>query len=48
MWYPFFKNLQEHGMIYYFGLTFVIVLSIYKVIASIVEGKIIETLEKRK
>jgi len=68
MWYPFLKDLQEHGMrsgliavflynraikipllpimIYYFGLAFVVVLSIYMVIASIVEGKIIEIIEK--
>ena len=35
-------------MIYYFGLAYVIVLSIYLVIASIVEGKIIETIDRRK
>jgi len=35
-------------MIYYFGLAYVVVLSIYMVIASIVEGKIIETIERRK
>ncbi len=33
-------------MIYYFGLTFVIVLLIYMVIASVIEGKMIELLEK--
>lgn len=68
MWYPFLKDLQEHGMrsglvavflynraikipllpimIYYFGIKFVILLSIYMVIASIIEGKIIEIIEK--
>jgi len=33
-------------MIYYFGIKFVILLSIYMVIASIIEGKIIEIIEK--
>jgi len=68
MWYPFLRDLREHGMrsslvavflytravkitllpimIYYFGLAFVAVLTIYMVIASIVEGKIIEIIEK--
>ena len=68
MWYPFLKDLQEHGMrsglvavflynraikipllpimIYYFCIKFVILLSIYMVIASIIEGKIIEIIEK--
>lgn len=34
-------------MVYYFGITFVVVLLIYMIIASIVEGKIIEMLAKR-
>ncbi|MCK4447321.1 MAG: hypothetical protein KAW56_09595 [Candidatus Marinimicrobia bacterium] len=68
MWYPFLRDLQEHGMrtglvavflynraikitllpimIYYFGLAFVVVLSTCMVIASIIEGKIIEIIEK--
>ncbi|KPJ68885.1 permease [candidate division WOR-1 bacterium DG_54_3] len=33
-------------MIYYFGLTFAVVLLFYMVIASVVEGKIVETLEE--
>lgn len=33
-------------MIYYFGIKFVILLSIYMVIASIIEGRIIEIIEK--
>lgn len=33
-------------MIYYFGISFVIILLIYMVIASVIEGKIIEMIEK--
>ena len=35
-------------MVYYFGLKFVIVLLFYMIIASLVEGKIIEMKPKRK
>lgn len=34
-------------MIFYFGLEFVVILSIYMIIASIVEGKIIEVIEHK-
>jgi len=34
-------------MIFYFGISFVIILSIYMIIASIFQGKIIEILEDK-
>ena len=34
-------------MIFYFGIGFVIILSIYMIIASVIEGKIIEIIEHR-
>jgi uncharacterized membrane protein YraQ (UPF0718 family) len=34
-------------MIFYFGISFVIILSIYMIIASVIEGKIIEIIEHR-
>ena len=66
VWYPFLKDLRDHGMrsglvavflynraikipllpvmIYYFGFGFVFILLIYMIIASVIEGKIIETI----
>jgi len=35
-------------MVYYFGLLFVVVLLPYLVIASLIEGQIIELIENRK
>ena len=32
-------------MIYYFGVVFVVVLTVYMIIASVIEGKLIETID---
>lgn len=32
-------------MIYYFGIVFVVVLTVYMIIASVIEGKLIETID---
>jgi len=38
----------KNGMFYYFGIKFIVVLLVYMLIASVVEGKIIDlTLSKR-
>ncbi|MFW6120915.1 MAG: permease [Petrotogales bacterium] len=69
VWYPFLKELRDHGMrtglvaaflynraikipllpimIYYFGIGFVILLSIYMIIGSVIEGKILEVIDYR-
>ena len=69
VWYPFLKDLRQHGMrsglvavflynraikipllpvmIFYFGVFFAVILCIYMIIASIVQGKIIEVIEAR-